>query len=184
MLIAPMAHVIVPPLVIPEHGIAGPVFFLAGPIRGGAAWRDRAAVLIAGRVPDAWIVSPAYGEAHAAGAAGEEGPFPNQTLWERHLLERASRAGCILFWLPAEDPAAPRAREHGPYAQDTYGELGEWRGRAMADPGIRLVIGAEADFPGLATLAKNTRAALGEDFPIHATLEETVAAAIARAASA
>jgi hypothetical protein len=67
-----------------------------------------------------------------------------------------------------------------PYARDSYGEIGEWRGRMMYDRTAHFVIGAEAQFPGLNVISQNFRSAIGELFMVHSSLAETVGEAIQR----
>lgn len=75
-------------------------------------------------------------------------------------------------------PKEERPRTDGmPYAMDTRGELGEWRGRLMHNPGLRVFIGADPDFPGLSQISRNFDAALKTSFPIAATMEELAARA-------
>lgn len=63
---------------------------------------------------------------------------------------------------------------------DTRGELGEWRGRMMANKKLRVIVGAEPDFPGLSQIARNWNQALRKNIPIRSTLEEVVTIAIAK----
>jgi hypothetical protein len=104
---------------------------------------------------------------------GEENRFERQTDWERHYLEQAAEkwpAGCIIFWLAEQKE--PR-QDGGPYARDTYGEIGEWRGRMMRAPHLRVVVGAEKEFPGLSQIKRNFELAL-PDLKIYDTMEEVV----------
>jgi hypothetical protein len=54
---------------------------------------------------------------------------------------------------------------------DTRGEIGEWRGRLMHDPDLRVAIGGEPDFPGLRSIRRNMEIALGSDFPVFDSME-------------
>ena len=114
-----------------------------------------------------------------------------QLAWERHYLDKAAGAshaqcsasapqpGCIVFWLPVESALFPKPASHGPYAQDTRGELGEWRGRLMHDRSLRVVVGGDERFPGFDTMERNFTHAVGEDFKVYRTIQETAAAAAA-----
>jgi hypothetical protein len=110
---------------------------------------------------------------------GQEDYFSRQTLWERYYLEIVAKRknGCIIFWLPCESKDNPR-RDGSPYARDSYGELGEWRGRMINDPNLHVVIGAESGFPGLNQINANFSSALKKEFCIHTTLQDTVKAAV------
>ncbi len=169
------------------------VFFLAGPILGGGDWQRNAIQLLSAKVPETYVVCPCRytsehplhwlsvkGESESRWALRGLETLPNQTLWERHYLSLASKQGAIIFWLPEEDRKNPRPPETGPYARDTYGELGEWRVR-MARDRSRVVIGAQSGFPGLSVILKNYRAMVGERFAPYETLESTIDAAVALA---
>ncbi len=106
--------------------------------------------------------------------------LPRQTYWERYYLAIASTQGAIIFWLPKESKTKPRPPETGPYARDTYEELGEWRARMVRDK-AREVIGAQQGFPGLSVILKNFRAMIGDGFTPYGTLRETVRAGVALA---
>jgi hypothetical protein len=162
-----------------------PIFFLGGPVRGGGDWQSKMALMLADLVGgDCLIAIPArwrweHPLAHRIVPTDRKSDFPRQLNWERYYLNHAGyhpRPGCIVFWLAVQ--REPRPIEDGPYAQDTYGELGEWRGRMMCNPSIRFVAGAEATFPGLSQIQRNFDMALGYDFPIRKTMEETAAAAM------
>lgn len=158
-----------------------PLFFLAGPVRGGGDWQYRCCLELAKILPDFVAVLPTrYADNHPlmeSRLGWNEGHFDRQLTWERHYLEEAARSGCILFWLPEEDKEHPHPGPE-PYGMDTRGELGEWRGQMMYDGTIRLVIGAEVGFHGLSQIQRNFEQALKRKFTIHETLEATVAAAV------
>ncbi len=162
----------------------GPVFFLAGPVRGGDDWQADACREIQKHIPHFYAALPCrYPEHHPLMrfcTGGKENHFDRQLSWERHYLTLSSENGCLLFWLPAESKKNPREGNE-PYAMDTRGELGEWRGRLMHNPGLRIVVGAEEGFPGLSQIQRNFNFAMNSDFPIYPTLAETVAAGVAKA---
>lgn len=186
-------------LVLPKNDVAiGPkkkVFFLGGPVLGGGDWQRKAIGLFFQKISDAYVVCPVRYEPNDSlqclslpggeldfgpNAIGGVSVFPRQTHWERYYLNIASKQGAILFWLPEEDQKNPRPPENGPYARDTYGELGEWRVRMHRDK-AHVVIGAQRGFPGISVIEANYRAVLGDMFITEPTIEETVAAAIALA---
>lgn len=159
---------------------ASPLFFLAGPIGGGDDWHSRMMRILMEWNDDCIIVNPTrYTADHPFcqyRVNGREGTYQRQTDWERHYLRQAADEwprGCIIFWLPEESKTNPRT-DGNPYAMDTRGELGEWRGHLMHNPGLRVVIGAEEGFPGLSIIKRNFELALGPDFKIHSTMEEVV----------
>ncbi len=172
------------------------VFFLAGPIRGGGDWQKTAINILqefTTGVPEqmnVYVVCPCrYDSTHELYPLKFIGIPENeytdeqkkitesQTNWERYYLEIAGRYGCITFFLAKEDPSNPRKKEEGPYARDTYGELGEWRARLYyehkyADTRMNLFIGADPEFPGLEQIHKNYRRMLFEGFKISSSLKE------------
>jgi hypothetical protein len=174
--------VILPKVRLPEDKIMHPLFFFAGPVVGGDDWQLQAYAEVKKRMDSFYAVIPyvpSYKhEPLDTPLSGTLQDFDRQLPWERHYLELAARPGkgCIMFWLPCE--CKTLSRTDGLYARDTRGELGEWRGRLMANPKLNVVIGAEPDFPGISVIERNFSLALGLSFPIHRTLEETVAAAI------
>ena len=160
----------------------GPVFFFAGPVKGGDDWQAKACDCMRVYLSEFYAVLPCrYPKQHPLRqyeVVDKEDHFERQALWERHYLELAARRGCIIFWLPCESKIDSRD-DAGPYARDTYGELGEWRGRMMVDDKLKVVVGAEEDFPGLRTIKCNFDAALGGNFTIYSSMEDTVKAALA-----
>lgn len=175
---------IILPKTLPDIDPAyGPFFFIAGPVAGGDDWQAVCCEEIRKHIPNFYAALPCwYEETHPLmpfRVTGGEDYFDRQLTWERHYLEIAATTGCIIFWLPCESRTAPRNDGH-PYAMDTRGELGEWRGRLMHNPNLRVVIGAESDFPGLSQIQRNFDFATGSHFPIYSTLTETVTAAIGK----
>ncbi|MFA5853779.1 MAG: hypothetical protein WC866_01695 [Patescibacteria group bacterium] len=160
----------------------GPLFYLMGPIRGGGDWQRHCCRMIESRIPNFYAAVPCrWTEFHPLykyGATGTPGAFARQLNWERYYIELAAKTGCLLFWLPAEHHAAKHPGPE-PYAMDTRGELGEWRGRMMHERGQRVVIGGEPAFHGMSQIQRNFSLALGYEFPIYPSLDATITAAIA-----
>ncbi len=157
------------------------LFFLAGPILGAEDWQTKCAKEIEKHLKDCYIAIPRrYQPDHEImkfKCKGQNNIFDRQLSWERHYLTLASSHGCIIFWLPCESKTNPRT-DGKPYAMDTRGELGEWRGHLSHSRSVRVVIGAEPNFPGLDQIQRNYDEALCRSFPIYQTLEETVIAAL------
>ncbi len=160
-----------------------PIFFFAGPILGGGDWQRKCFDEIGKHLINFTAVIPCkYGSDHdlmVYKVSGDEGRYSRQTLWERRYLRIAAtnKNGCLIFWLPCESKDNPR-QDGSPYARDTYGELGEWRGRMMQDPKLHIVIGAEVGFRGLSQIQANFNDALQREFCIYTSLQETVRAAV------
>jgi len=183
------------------------LYFLAGPIRGGGDWQAKAISLLHEIDPFCYIVCPCcYNTDHELfrfqikptelpRSTDDERerpkyalPFQNQTMWERFYMEMAAQYGSVIFWLPCEDKVNPR--KEGPYARDTYGELGRWslknanpdicffRRNMDSSKVVNLTIGAEKDFPGLSVIQKNLNADHCGEFIIYPTLEEAISEAV------
>lgn len=180
-----MMNVILPKTLCPVHRSFGPLFFLAGPVRGGGDWQSVAALLLRSHLERFYVAIPSrYTDDHplmSARMSGNEGAFLRQLPWERHYLQMASKVGCIVFWLPEESKTDPRPKEDGPYGRDTLGELGRWSVWKAVDPHVRLVIGAEQGFSGLDVIRRNINEDMGYEFPIHSSLEATIKAAVSEA---
>lgn len=170
-----------------------PFYFLAGPVRGGGDWQAEMIEILTALHDgeDFVVVNPCrYPSSHPLymhRIEGDEDTFERQTDWERHYLGKIAdpffTRGCVIFWLACESKDEPR-EEDGPYARETYGELGEWRGRLMHDRTLRVVIGAEEGFPGLSQIRRNYGQALDQPsapFVLHSSMIETAQHAIQRA---
>jgi hypothetical protein len=161
-----------------------PIFFLAGPVRGGGDWQHHMALLLSEAVPECVIAIPCrWDDTHSLGChfvRSTRISFERQLNWERHYLKEAGigfAPGCILFWLPPESEQDPHPGPE-PYSMDTRGEIAEWRMR-MKFQNARVVIGCpdpEA-YHGLSQIHRNYSLELGYTFPIHRTMSDTVKAA-------
>jgi hypothetical protein len=164
-----------------------PLFFLAGPILGGDDWQAEMCRQLDMWCTDCIIVDPTRrtpdDRLTAYAMKGENNVFPHQTAWERYYLRLAARnakRGCLIFWLPCESKTELRT-DGKPYAGDTRGEVGEWRGQMMYNPEIRLIMGAEPDFPGLEQIRRNQIAAIDPDFTIYDSMQAAAQEAVERA---
>lgn len=142
-----------------------PLVFLAGPARGGGDWQARMCAELEVVLGEDFIaaIPCRWGEEHALSEffirGKKESVFLRQLDWERYYIEQAARRapqGCLLFWLGCQK--SPRPPQDGPYAQDTYGELGAWRIERKYRSDTRLVVGAEKGFYGLSQIKRNFRA--------------------------
>ncbi|MDR2540725.1 MAG: hypothetical protein LBD11_02855 [Candidatus Peribacteria bacterium] len=188
-------------LILPKNGVEPDfsngerLYFLAGPIRGGGDWQKRAVALLGEKDPGCYIASPSpngYMKEHELLEWGlpTNNPalaysFTRQTLWERYYLQLALENGALIFWLPVEDANIPREKKDGPYARDTYGEIGRWSIYALLE-GTYPIIGAEKEFSGLDQIHVNLREdvgkflgqSFGKSFPIYDSLEKTLDEAV------
>lgn len=163
------------------------LYFLAGPVMGGGDWRRTAIHRLMELDKDCYIVCPCRYPADDpiswlaiktdVGLPTSQIEFESQIKWERHYLELASIYGAIIFWLPVEDKDNPRPKADGPYARDTYGELGRWSVRSSKELAT-VIVGADPKFSGLSVIQKNFDEDHGEPFKIHNTLDETLFSAV------
>ena len=183
--------VILPKTYIPEVDITYPLFFLAGPVNGGNDWQCGATNSIQKKVNEFFVAIPhEYKEGHPLHIHRmvNRAPdfFKRQLPWERHYIKLAAgityemdihvKCGCLIFWLPAESECQPR-NDGLPYAMDTRREVGEALGWLRSDPSLRIVIGAEKNFPGIDTIQRCFTEELGK-FIFHESLEETIGAGL------
>lgn len=172
-------------IILPKFGAAfephQSLFFLAGPVRGGGDWHQQMVHELSIRNSECVIAIPTrYSNDHPLMPyrlqKAEE--YERQLDWERAYLERAAwdGYGCIIFWLGTQKE--PRSKKDGPYAQDTYGEIGRWAVHKKYRPKTRMVVGAEPRFHGLSQIHRNLEKDLEHEFPIHPTIRETAIAAL------
>ncbi len=169
-----------------------PLYFFAGPIQGAGDWHSTMADMLMRRLNELIVVNPSrYDRAHphyrwhdrlVTETMHVQGRSPmrvyeRQTDWERYYMRLAAeqwKSGCLLFWLAEQK----QERTDGqPYATDTRGELGEWRAHLMHNRDLRIVIGAEPNFPGLRVIKRNFELAV-PGFPIFDSLDEVVEQAV------
>lgn len=170
-----------------------PLFFFAGPVRGGGDWQlamyqalynvSRGAFCAAVPMRYRTMEPPHPLIREVVKVAESTTTFPRQLAWERHYLRLAaeygpSRPGCLVFWLGLESVQYPHPGPE-PYAMDTRRELGEWSARLelLGRERVRIVIGADPAFHGLDQIKRVFSEAIDGDFPIHASMEDTALAA-------
>ncbi|MDR0860508.1 MAG: hypothetical protein LBO09_06115 [Candidatus Peribacteria bacterium] len=176
-------------LLLPKEGVLLPengkyrLYFLAGPIRGGGDWQKKAIQLLMDYDPGCYVACPCWYQKEASLLPYQMASndhclfFERQTLWERYYLREAIMHGCIIFWLPIEDPKNPRKKEDGPYARETYGEIGRWSMKAFIQ-GAHPIFGAEKGFSGLDQIHVNLCEDFWKKFPIYDSLEKTIKKAV------
>lgn len=178
--------IILPKTFVDEEKIEYPLFFLAGPNKGGGNWQEKCCLELSKLIPEFFVVVPNQWKLgdkfFQYKFEGKEDKFLSRTAWEHYYLNLAAERsknhdGCIIFWLPMESKISPR-EDGQPYARDTYGELGAWRRNAAINKHIRVVVGAEPDFPGLEDIQENFDLDFGQKYLIPNSLEETVRLAV------
>lgn len=164
--------------------IDSPLFFLAGPIRGGGDWQALMADHILGREPSALIACPSRWDNKHWLAEQFHQPFSQadnrQLVWERHYLKQAGLEpnvpGCIIFWLGLESTDHPHPGPE-PYAMDTRREIGKFT--AFAEMmNVRMVVGGDRRFHGLDVILFELSEAVGKPFPFYETMAEVADHAI------
>jgi hypothetical protein len=178
--------IIVPKRIVDVHATSRrPLFFLAGPIRGGGDWQADMAERIILRSRHSTIACPARWSAEHRLAEHFHQPFSaaenRQLVWERYYLTLAGLtpnvAGCVIFWLGLESKTQPHPGPE-PYAMDTRREIGKFTG--LAERGeVRMVVGGHPGFYGLDVILYELRCALGASFRFHEDMDTLVDAAIA-----
>ena len=160
--------------------IDSPLFFLAGPIRGGGDWQSELADHILNREPSANIACPSRWDSRHRLAPNFHQPFSRatnrQVIWERHYLKQAGLEpkvrGCVIFWLDCESVTDPHPGPE-PYAMDTRREIGKFTAYAeMLNGAVRMVVGGSPDFYGLDVILFELSQAFGYKFPFYKTMDE------------
>ncbi len=161
-----------------------PLFFLAGPIRGGGDWQALMVDHILGRESSAFITCPSRWDEKHRLAHHFHQPFTQadnrQLVWERHYLKQAGLEpnvpGCVIFWLGLESTEQPHPGPE-PYAMDTRREIGKFT--AFAEMmNVRMVVGGNRGFHGLDVILFELSEAFGRPFPFYESMSEVVDRAI------
>lgn len=175
----------VPKKIVPlTPTIQRPLFFLAGPIRGGGDWQAQMAECIMVKESYAYIACPSRWDNTHRLAQHFHQPFSQadnrQLEWERHYLAQAGTKtdvpGCVIFWLGLESVIHPHPGPE-PYAMDTRRELGKFTAYAEM-MGVRMVVGGDRGFYGLDVILFELSQAYGKPFPFYETMDEVVRQAI------
>lgn len=165
----------------------GPVFFLAGPVRGGDDWQKKVVEELSKKLEKCVVAIPYYfaTDLHfplqESASPGIEGKFDRQLKWERYYLEEAAKIGCVIFWLPEESKVNPRPLDAGPYATDTRGELGRWSVEQKYNPNFNVVVGAEENFVSVSQIKRNWIADQGHDVVFPNNIVDLVDMAVEKA---
>jgi hypothetical protein len=157
-----------------------PLFFLAGPIRGGGDWQAKMAEQILYQEPHANIACPSRWDDKHRLAHLFYRPFsqtPNrQLVWERHYIKKAGLEkrvrGCIIVWLGLEDATDPHTGPE-PYAMDTRREVGKLTAYAEMME-VRMVFGGDLDFYGLDVILFELGEATEKPFPFYTSMDDVV----------
>jgi hypothetical protein len=166
----------------------GPIFFLAGPVRGGNDWQKDAVEELKKHLDKFYVAIPYYynnlGNFPLMNQRepGIEGKFIRQLNWERHYIDLASKHGCLIFWLPEESITNPRLPHEGAYATDTRGEIARASVELRYNPKNRVVLGAQEGFHSLSQIQRNFALDQGgegdEKYNFYNTLQLTIENAV------
>lgn len=177
-----------------------PLFFLAGPIRGGGDWQaDMAEFIIAGE-SGAYIACPSRWTGGHRLKDHFYQPFSQadtrQLVWERHYLKQAGLMpkvpGCVIVWLGLEDKRNPHPGPE-PYAMDTRREIGKFTAylEVLRDfpelhgrLDIRVVVGGHPDFYGLDVIMDELSNAMNRQLLFYTDMMDVVRDAILTARAA
>ena len=153
-----------------------PLIFLAGPIRGASDWQSSAAEYLLSKNTDLIVATPRRESTESLSKyklQGRTDYFNTQRAWERHYLEIAAYAGCIMFWLPGETDHECKKS----YGAMTRLELGQAMTEYRHDKDYRFVIGSDGKFSELDIIKYDLKLD-APDKKIFTTLEETCDEAI------
>lgn len=164
--------------------VESPLFFLAGPIRGGGDWQSYMSERIMSRESSALIACPSRWDGKHRLAHHFYQPYSQadnrQIVWERHYLRQAGLEpdvpGCVIFWLGLESATHPNPGPE-PYAMDTRREIGKFTAFAeMMD--VRMVVGGDRNFYGLDVILYELSEAVGKPYPFYETMSDVIDRAI------
>ncbi len=175
----------VPKQIVPlTPTVQSPLFFLAGPIRGGGDWQSNMAEEIQNQEPSALITCPSRWNSEHRLASNFHKPFSKaknrQLVWERHYLKQAGLEpdvpGCVIFWFGLESREQPHPGPE-PYAMDTRREIGKFTAYAET-MNVRIVVGGDRNFHGLDVILFELSEAFGHHIPFYETMEEVAGKAL------
>jgi len=128
------------------------IIFLAGPIQGAPEWQEDFIKTLEKEFKDSKlsknvvIANPKRLEDFNK----EDFSYDEQVNWESYYLDKASKQGIIVFWLPVEKEKV-KGRS---YAQTSRFEIGEWFAKGQDIKDFKIVIGHEKDFEGVRYIGK------------------------------
>lgn len=146
------------------------VIFLAGPIQGAPDWQEEFIKKIEKELSNfksnknVIITSPRRLE-----KKDDTFVYDEQVDWESYYLDKASKQGIIVFWLPKEKEKI----DGRSYAQTTRFELGEWWSKGQNIKDFKIVIGSQKEFDGMKYITKKFK----DEYPdvkIHTNIEDMI----------
>lgn len=146
------------------------VIFLAGPIQGAPEWHksfmNKFKKEMEGKKLSKNIViaSPKRDEVDKTKFVYQE-----QVDWESFYLDKASKHGVIVFWMPKETEKV----EGRSYAQTTRFEIGEWFAKGQNIKDFKIVVGAQKGFEGTRYMEYKFEQ-INPEFKLHESLDDVV----------
>ena len=147
------------------------VVFLAGPIQGAEEWQESFADKIQKEFKETKlrknivIASPR----RLIKPDKDKFDYDEQVDWESFYLDKASKQGVIVFWMPV----ASEKIEGRSYAQTTRFEIGEWWAKGQKIDNFSIVVGAQKDFDGRRYVEKKFKEKY-ENFELHSNEKQII----------
>lgn len=185
-----MTKIIVPKHFVPVRKLPlrQPLFFVAGPVRGGGDWQYQMCVYLdaaAGSNCVAAVPCREWGPKHPLAdwqMAGNEHRFSRQLHWEQYYLNAAGYdmpQGCVIVYIAKEDKKRPHPGPD-PFSMDTRRELGKWMMKKKYE-GTRVVFGADPEACGISVIVEELNVELGRHIPFLLDMQELAEAAMVEA---
>lgn len=126
------------------------VVFLAGPIQGAPNWQDKLIEKVKTKLEKTVFDKNIFLCSPRRGALEDTFNYDEQVDWESYHLDKASKYGAIVFWIPLEEENVPGRS----YAQTTRFEIGEWFAKGQSIKDFNIVVGIDPKFPGCKYIMK------------------------------
>lgn len=146
------------------------IVFFAGPIQGAPEWQEDFIKILEKEFKDVKlkknivIASPKRIEKFNK----DEFSYDEQVNWESYYLDKASKQGIIVFWLPVEKEKV-KGRS---YAQTSRFEIGEWFAKGQNIKNFKIIVGYEKEFEGVRYISKKFKDSYNID--LHTTKKDLI----------
>lgn len=121
------------------------IIYLAGPIKGAPDWQEEFIRVIKKEFSQIKLNKNIVIANPKTILDENDFNYDNQINWETYYLDKASKQGIIVFWLPKEKERIPGRS----YAQTTRFEIGEWFAKGQNIKNFKIIIGYEEGFDGI-----------------------------------
>lgn len=165
-----------------------PLFFVAGPVRGGGDWQRPMCVALDTVTESKFVAAVPcrdWGDKHPLAewfVSGNEHRFSRQLHWEQHYLNAAGYdmpLGCVIVYIAKESKRKPHPGPD-PFSMDTRRELGKWMMKKKYE-GTRVVFGADPEACGISVIQEELNVELGRHIPFYMDIHELAEAAAVEA---